>query len=145
MQRTEGWESRLDDFIKSRQKQKFTWGIHDCCLFACDGIREVTGVDIAFHFRGKYKTKDEAYLMLFAYGGGGLVETVEKITSKHGMPEINIGFASRGDLVLCNVPTVINEELPSLGIIGLDEKINMAGTRQIQKFEKDSGVQFWKV
>ena len=78
MERIEGWEIRLDDFIKSRQNQKFQWGVHDCCLFACDAIREITGEDIAYYFRGKYKTKDEAYLMLLAFSGGGLNETTKK-------------------------------------------------------------------
>ena len=56
-----------------------------------------------------------------------------------------MAFAGRGDWVLCNVPTVINEELPSLGIIGMSEKIYIAGTRQLQIFDKDIGVKFWKV
>lgn len=145
MERLEGWEIKLDDFIKSRQNQKFQWGIQDCCLFACDAIREITGEDIADHFRGQYKTKDQAYLMLYAFSGGGLDEATKKIMEQFGMPEIKREFAGRGDVALCNVPTVINEELPTLGIIGMSEMIHIAGTRQIQLFEKTSGVKFWKV
>ena len=61
------------------------------------------------------------------------------------MDEIEQGFAGRGDLVLCNVPTVINEELPTLGIIGMSEMIHIPGTRQLQIFEKTIGAKFWKV
>jgi hypothetical protein len=145
MERIERWEIKLDDFIKSRQNQKFGWGVHDCALFACDTIREITGEDIAHYFRGQYKTKDEAYLMLMAFSGGGLEETAEKTAKTFGMAEIKSEFAGRGDMVLCNVPTVINEELPTLGIIGMTEKIHIAGTKQLQMFEKTSGVRFWKV
>ena len=145
MERIEGWEIRLDDFIKSRQNQKFQWGVHDCCLFACDAIREITGEDIAYYFRGKYKTKDEAYLMLLAFSGGGLNETTKKIMEQFSMDKIEQGFAGRGDMVLCNVPTVINEELPTLGIIGMSEMIHIPGTRQLQIFEKTIGEKFWKV
>jgi hypothetical protein len=145
MERIEGWESKLDDFIRSRQNQKFEWGIHDCALFSYDATREITGIDPANFFRGKYKTKDEAYLLLKEFAGGGLEETVEKLSLDLGFKEVNEKFSSRGDLVLCNVPTVINEELPTLGIIGMTELIHIAGTRQLQVFEKTSGVRFWKV
>jgi hypothetical protein len=145
MERIEGWELKLDDFIKSRQNVKFEWGIHDCALFACDAIREITGTDPAYYFRGKYKTKDEAYLLLKEFARGGLEETVEKLSLEFGFDEISDKFAGRGDWVLCNVPTVINEELPTLGIVGMTEMIHIAGTRQLQIFEKTSGVRFWKV
>jgi hypothetical protein len=54
-------------------------------------------------------------------------------------------LTGRGDLVLCNVPTVINEELPTLGIVGMSNKIYMAGTNQLQMFEIKIGVRFWAV
>ena len=145
MERIDGWEIRLDDFIKSRQYAKFEWGIHDCCLFACDAIREMTSVDVAGYFRNKYNTKDEAYYLLNEFSDGGLEETAELITEEHGMDEIEQNFAGRGDVVLCNVPTVINEELPTLGIVGLSEMVYIAGTRQLQIFDKSCGVRFWRV
>ena len=145
MIRREGWELKLDDFIKSRQNEKFQWGIHDCCLFACDAMREMAGVDVAYYFRDKYTTKDEAYQLLNQFGGGGLVETAEKLAKEFDLAEIEMGFAGRGDVVLCNVPTVINEELPTLGIIGMSGMVHIAGTRQLQIFDKTCGVKFWKV
>ena len=145
MERIEGWEIKLDDFIKSRQNQKFDWGVHDCALFSCDAIREVTGKDVAYFFREKYNDKFSAYKLLQQFGGSGLEETFDKLCKEFDMPEIDMAFAGRGDLVLCNVPTVINEELPSLGIIGMSEKIYMAGTKHLQIFDKNIGVKYWKV
>mgnify|MGYP003154361337 CR=1 FL=1 len=145
MERIEGWEIKLDDFIKSRQNKKFEWGIHDCALFSYDAVREMAGIDVACYFRGKYKTKDGAYSLLKEFAGGGLEDTAEKLAKQFGLKEIELGFVGRGDLALCNVPTAINEELPTLGVVGMTEKIHIPGTRQLQVFEKTSGVRFWKV
>ena len=145
MERVESWDLKLDDFILSRQNKKFKWGVQDCALFACDCIKEITGQDVAYYFRGKYKNKNEAYSMLFEFSGGGLEETAEKLTKEFGMKETTKEFAGRGDVCLCNVPTVINEELPTLGVIGMTGKIHIPGTKKLQIFEKNSGVRFWKV
>ena len=145
MYRIEGWETKLDDFIECRKTQRFEWGKHDCALFSCDAIKEITGEDLAYFFRDLYRTKNEAYAMLTEFGGGGLLETFDKLTSEFGMEEIKVGFAGRGDVALCNVPTVINEELPTLGIIGMTGKIYIPGTKELQVFEKTIGEKFWKV
>ena len=145
MERIDGWEMRLDDFIKSRQFSKFEWGVHDWALFSCDAIREMTSVDVAEYFRDSYTTKDEAYSLLLSFSGGGLEETVEILSAEFSMEEIERNYAGRGDWVLCNVPTVINEELPTLGIVGLSGMIYIAGTRQLQIFDKSCGVRFWRV
>ena len=145
MIRVDGWETRLDEFIVSRLNKRFGWGEHDCALFACDGIKAITSIDIAYWFRGKYRNKFTAYALLKEFGGGGLLETTQKQSIEFDMPGIDMPFAGRGDLVLCHVPTVINEELPTLGIIGMSEKVYIAGTTQLQVFNKDVGVKFWKV
>ena len=145
MERVSGWEIRLDNFINTRKNEKFKWGTHDCALFSCDAIKQITSIDVAYWFRGKYKNKYGAYSLLKRFAGGGLLETVQKLSEEFDMPEINMGFAGRGDWVMCNVPTVINEELPTLGIIGMSNNVYVAGTNQLQMFEKDIGIKFWKV
>ena len=105
----------------------------------------MTSVDIAEYFRDSYTTKDEAYSLLLSFSGGGLEETVELTAIENNMEEIERNYAGRGDMVLCNVPTVINEELPTLGIVGLSEMVYIAGTRQLQIFDKSCGVRFWRV
>ncbi len=141
----DNWESKLGDFIESRLNCFFKWGQHDCALFACDAIEVITGIDVAVCFRHKYSTKDGAYQMLSEFSNGGLEETAELITNEFDMKEIPRNYCGRGDVVLCNVPTVINEELPTLGIVGLTEKIYIAGTRNLQIFDKSHGVRFWRV
>jgi len=76
MERMQGWESKLDKFVESRHNARFEWGKHDCCLFACDAVKEITGEDPAYAFRGKYKDGVGAYELIKEYGGGGLEETL---------------------------------------------------------------------
>ena len=145
MERVSGWEIRLDDFINSKLHASFNWGTHDCAMFSYNAVKEMTHVDVAHWFRGRYRSKWGAYRLMKDFSGGGLEETVEKLSKEFDMPEIDMPFAGRGDLVMCNVATVINEELPTLGIIGMSDKIYIAGTSQLQIFDKDIGVKFWKV
>ena len=44
---------RLLDAVAARRDRAFQWGVHDCCLFACDVIRGAGGVDYAAPFRGR--------------------------------------------------------------------------------------------
>jgi hypothetical protein len=146
MKRVEGWETRLNDFIESRHNTRFQWGIHDCALFSWTAVEVITGIDLAHWCRGKYRNKAGAYKLLQNYSnGGGLEETAEKLAKQFELKEIESSFAGRGDVVMCNVPTAINEELPTLGVIGMSGKIYIPGTRRLQIFEKENGVRFWKV
>lgn len=47
----------------------FAWGRHDCCLFAADAVRAVTGHDPAADLRGTYATAAEAAAALARAGG----------------------------------------------------------------------------
>jgi len=145
MDRFDDWEMRLDTFIQKRMKTPIKWGKHDCCLFACDAIVMMTGVDVAEYFRGKYSNKDEAYQLLAEYAGGGLEETVEHIAAARHMTEVKRPFANRGDVVLSNVPTAIGLDLPSLGIVGMSNQICAAGLFELQQFELDRGERFWRI
>jgi hypothetical protein len=113
--RAHDWESKLDDFVARSQRLKFAWGIHDCCLFACDAVLAMTGTDLAADFRGKYDSALGAARMLKAYGG--TVEMLaEEIADKFCIFEVPVLYAQRGDVVL--LPS--NNDGPALGIVSLD-------------------------
>lgn len=76
----------------------FIWGENDCALFACDCAREIIGVDLAYHFRGKYTSEYEAYELLYGFAGGGILETAHKIANEFDIKTITTGFAVRGDI-----------------------------------------------
>ena len=64
LRRLEDWPERLAEAIEAANERPFSWGRHDCCLFACDAVMAMTGVDPAKPFRGKYKTKRGAFGVL---------------------------------------------------------------------------------
>lgn len=110
MARVAHWETRLSDWAVQAAHRPFSWKDQaDCCLTACDAIRAITGVDPAAWFRGKYKTRTGAYGCLKRFAGGGLVETVEKITQENNWPEIPVLTARRGDVGI--IPTDDGEAL----------------------------------
>jgi len=106
MQRYADWPDRLINFISGRDTTPLKWGLSDCSLFASDAINSMNGSDPAHWFRGKYKTKKQAFKLLKQFGGGGLPETTEKIMKDMRYPEIQPDKVNSGDLVLIDVENV---------------------------------------
>lgn len=50
------WHQHLAQTLQAAMTRPFSWGEHDCCLFAADCVQAVTGVDVAADFRGTYTT-----------------------------------------------------------------------------------------
>lgn len=101
MNRIKGWEQALVGFTISRMRTPWAWGEHDCCIFAADAIKTVTGEDLAEDFRGQYGTETEAFRLLADLGYADLGALVSS-----RLPEIIVDgqpapqFAQRGDVVL---------------------------------------------
>jgi hypothetical protein len=99
--RVQMWETAFAQFLADRGEQPFEWGRSDCCLFACDGIHALTGIDPAAWFRGRYSDMRGAVAALREYSDGGDLEAVaERIASEYDFDEIAIPFVQRGDCVL---------------------------------------------
>ena len=47
MTRKPDWQALLDAFLAEHQFDSFQYGRWDCCLFVCDAIQAMTGVDPA--------------------------------------------------------------------------------------------------
>ena len=96
-----------------RAKTPFAWGANDCALFAADGIKAITGVDIASDFRGKYTNEASALALIKTVCGGTTVaDAAVYCAEKHGLREwvskkgvAQPLFARRGDLVVFTAPT----------------------------------------
>jgi hypothetical protein len=119
------WQELLHNYFLRRENEAFKWGTMDCCLFACDAIREITDVDMAVDFRGKYSTTRGALRAMLDFLGDGeegdvieqshLVELVaEKIAAQFAIEEVPVLMAQRGDILLLDSPTG-----KGLGILGL--------------------------
>ena len=63
------WRGRFDALVSARMHTPFAWGEHDCCLWAADCVRTITGTDPAADVRGTYQTALEAARVLQATGG----------------------------------------------------------------------------
>jgi len=94
----------LETFLHSRVATPFAWGSHDCCLFAADAILEVTGIDIADDFRGRYADEAGAFALIESVTGGATVaDAAAHCAAKHGFTEHRFPLmAQRGDLVVMN-------------------------------------------
>ncbi len=111
MRRLEDWPTQLGRTIDAAMTKEFQWGAHDCCLFACDCVEAMTGVDPMVEFRGAYASKREAVRALKARYGP-LSETAETIARHLGAPRVEANFAKRGDIGL--IPT---EDGDALGVL----------------------------
>ncbi len=94
-----------------RRGRSFQWGVHDCCTFACDVIRDAGGVDYAAPFRGRYRSAAGAARVLRRFAGGGLEAAAEKIAQDNGLEEVPPLMAQRGDFVLLDAAAG-----PALGV-----------------------------
>ncbi|HHR6140381.1 TPA: DUF6950 family protein [Providencia alcalifaciens] len=90
------WTTRLPETLEKATQKPFSWGQHDCCLFAADCAVAVCGIDIAEKARGRYKTKAGAMRVLKSEFGD-----LESGLSDF-FAEIDPEKATRGDIVMFN-------------------------------------------
>lgn len=112
MKRFEDWPLRLEKFLAEAEQKTFEWGSFDCCLFSCDAVLATTGVDLAAGFRGQYSSELGAAKLLTRYRG--VPGVAWKIAAEHGILEVPVLMAQRGDVVMIDSPLG-----PTLGIVGL--------------------------
>ncbi len=95
VRRREGWPERLDEFIASRLRTPFAWGLNDCATFAIDWVTELTGEVV---WAVTWRSAREAQETLDRVGGmraawiGAL-----------GQPTQNWRSARRGDVGLVDI------------------------------------------
>lgn len=129
----------LAEEIRKSLSKPFVWGEHDCCLFACDVVKALTGEDMAHDFRGKYTNKLEAVRVIKEFAGGGLAELAAKRAAESGLKEAPIPFAGRGDVVL-----VDNNGHDALGIV-MDGRAVCAGPDGLVFLPRKLWKTAWKV
>lgn len=59
----------LERFMAAAEAKRFQPGTWDCCLMPADWVREVTGIDGAAPWRGRYATR-MGYMRHLKAGGG---------------------------------------------------------------------------
>lgn len=113
-EKVENWRAKLNEHIETNRVRPFEWGQHDCALWAASCIQVTTGVDLGFHFRGKYNS------------AAGALKAIRKAgyQNPEGLAEARIGprqppaFARAGDMVAA--------DLQALGLAGDDRQIGLS-------------------
>lgn len=98
MERFPDWPTRLAAFIETRRARVFSWSESDCCLFVCDAVEAMTGIDPGARWRGLYSSEKGARRLLRDNGG-----VVGLATLAFG-PAVPAALAGRGDVVLIDTP-----------------------------------------
>ena len=97
MERTQGWEQRLNAMMMAAINTPHEWGVHDCVTFAADAVEAMTGVDPIADLRGEWAGPLSARRLLTDEG----VDTIGDMAAKR-LPEIPVSMARRGDIVFCD-------------------------------------------
>lgn len=105
------WEVRLATFVLSCEKKQFRYGSFDCCLFAADAIRAMTGRDFMERLR-IYQDGRGARDLLKELGG--IEIALDQVAAENKLHEVPVLKAQRGDL--CVYPG----KRPAAGILSLD-------------------------
>jgi hypothetical protein len=115
------WHAKLLTFLELQKTQPFVWGQNDCCLFACDCVLVMTGIDPGKKYRGKYSAELGAKKALKRYGGGTIESAFNQVFGPI-KPRLNTG---RGDLVLIDtdqghaVGVMCGGSIWAVGVTGL--------------------------
>jgi hypothetical protein len=107
-QKTEGWEQRLDKLFDERAEKPFKWGSNDCCVLACDAIKEMTGEDPGAWGRDSYSTQFGAFKQMKKHSGVGFLNTFSAIFKEMGFEEIN--DVQYGDIAFVRIQMVDQQQ-----------------------------------
>ncbi|MCK5041714.1 MAG: hypothetical protein KAR62_05445 [Sphingomonadales bacterium] len=118
MKRNENWQQALNETVEAARERPFSWGKHDCCLFAANCVEAMTGIDPMADMRGKYENEEGAREVLKTLGGKTLYRTMQKIFGQAIAPAL----AHRGDVVYRRDAT-----FPSVGICLGDISVFVGG------------------
>lgn len=136
LKRIKDWPEALASEMARVQNMPFEWGKNDCCLFACNAVKAITGKDLARSFRG-YKTRNEAFDLIKSFGGIG--KLAESVAKKYSIPEIDPLLARRGDVCLLDAGRG-----ETLGIC-VGDTIVAPGDKGLVGFPLMQGLRAWRI
>lgn len=145
MERFAGWPEILAGHIAAARARAFEWGVHDCCVFACDGILAMTGLDPMAPARGRYRDGREAAAILREIGGLGLPEAADYLMAGLGAPAIHPVYAQRGDLVLIDAPVLGGDRDWCLGLIAHDGRVAVAAPAGLSFYPARAAARAWRI
>lgn len=136
MIRFEDWPSRLATVLNAAETRRFSYGTHDCTLFAANCVFAMTGHDPAAFLRGTYRDENQAFEILNKNGG-----MKSAVTAALGIPCKNMRAAMRGDVAM-----VETKRGHALGVVDLTgARIASAGDDGLAFLPLKRGLMFWSV
>jgi hypothetical protein len=137
MKRLPDWKDRFRRFLEANRARPFRWGAWDCCLFAVNGVRAITGVDLAAQYRGRYHTWLGATRIL----GGDMLAFVDAVAKENRIARhADFRDASPGDVVMAHVG-----ERPTLGLANPIRLAVFATQDGLAEFPYSVVTHAWKV
>ena len=97
--RVVGWESKMAGAVNAALDTPFSWGKHDCVMFAADIVHAITGYDFAEPIRGGYDSEESAKRLIGDNYGHGIRAYMGWMMGA----EIPANEAGRGDVVAVNM------------------------------------------
>ena len=76
------------------QETGLVWGVFDCCTFAFDWVRLLTGVDPMADYRGRYASREEAIRLFWENGDLTLDGALARLLGEAVAPALS----QRGDV-----------------------------------------------
>lgn len=131
------WDRRMAAEIERQHSMPFAYGTHDCCIFAADVVRAMTGFDPADGIRATYSSAAEAARILRR--AGGMREFVSTMLDCNPSPQ---GAARRGDV--CMMGKTDDFLTHQLGICIGDSVLVAAHTCLCQR-ELSSAICCWRI
>lgn len=122
--RVRDWEQRLSAFVAERMQMPFEWGRNDCCLFAADAVKAMTGTDHAAGLR-VHTSALEAVRLVEQRGGlrqiatDALGESVSPLMATVGDVVVLVN-EGRELLAVCNGGTAIAPGEQGMVALGMD-------------------------
>lgn len=126
----------LAAYLKERADRPFEWGVNDCCIFAADWVRLVTGRDPAQALRGEYSDEAGAAEVIDEFGG--VANLVSMGVGSEPLP--NVATAQRGDVVLFE-----SGNGPALGICAGEKFAAVRPVGGVGYFSMRHAVTAWRV
>lgn len=94
------WSIRLNHMVNNNKERPFKWGSWDCCLFAAEAVKAMTGEDLASDLRGRYRTELGALRAIKKVG----CNSIEELLDSRLNTETPRLLACRGDVALVDRP-----------------------------------------
>jgi hypothetical protein len=132
------WQARWAALCADRQDTPFTWGVHDCCMWAADAVQALQGWDPAQEWRGTYATALGAARLLADHGG-----VQGFATAALGVPVAPL-WATVGDVVLIEQPEAPEGQRHLLALCNGASAL-AAGPHGLLAFGMGAATAAWKV